>query len=332
MSNPTARYKNGKRLDNASLTPEYDPLQFTDFSARQYRGKIVVLPDGNYEMSVTRPDPRFIGAMAALIRPCDLPVKDRTEEEQAERDAENKKRACRMARQKIRWLVKCIGGDHLLTNTYRETMQDVQRLKKDFQEFVRLVRVKYPEWVYVAVFEKQRSEQPDWSYHLHLAVRGKQDIRWLLRCWLRAIGQPLSEVDAWYIRGEKLGEKSLGAVNVKGQSKKYGSKSLQWKSDRLSSYLTKYISKEFESASKYAKKYWHPKGIEKPEIIKLWLGATNYPDAIREAHDMLYFRGVSHFDKLYGSEELGIVWLSASTERKFWGKVTSSPCPDLLAD
>lgn len=328
-----ARYDSkGHRRDNPYTSPEFNPLVCTDGVTRAYRGKLVVLPNGSYEMSVTRPDTKLLDAMGAAIRPCDLLPKSRTDEEQAERDEENKKRACRMARQKIRHLVKCIGGDHLCTNTYRETMQDMDKLKRDFQEFVRLVRIKYPEWIYVAVFEKQRSDQPDWSYHLHIAVAGKQDIRWLLRCWLRAIGQPLSEVDDWYIRGVKLAEKSFGAVNVKGPDRKYGGKGVQWKADRLSSYLTKYISKEFESASKHAKKYWHPKGIEKPEVIKFWLGATNFPEAIREAHDMLYFRGVDSFDRMFGSMDLGIIWLSASTERKTRHLVTSSPCPDLLAD
>lgn len=321
MRNNTPRYENGKRLDNPYLTPEHNPLNCSDMSQRAFRGKIVVLPDGQFEMSVTRPKPEEVEAMGRTVRPCDMPAKSRTEEEQVERDEENKKRACRLARQKIRWLVKCIGADHLVTNTYREVVQDIEKLKGDFQEFIRLVRVKYPKFVYVAVFEKQRSEEADWSYHLHLAVRGKQDIRWLLRCWLRAIGQPLDEVEDWFLRDVRLGERSFGAVNVKGPDKKYGTKSTQWKADRLSSYLTKYISKEFESAAKHAKKYWAPKGIQKPEIIKLWLGATNYPDAVREAHDMLFYRGVTHFNKLFGSENIGIIWLSASTERKYQNQV-----------
>jgi len=322
------RYKSGQRLDNPLLTPEFNPLNCSDISKRGFRAKIIVLPQGQYEMSVNRPEPEDVEAMGRIVRPCDMPVKSRTEEEQAERDEENKKRACRLARQKIRWLVKCIGGDHLLTPSYRPVVQDIEKVKRDFQEFIRLVRVRYPEFVYVAVFEKQRSDQPDWSYHLHLAVRGKQDIRWLLRCWLRAIGQPIEEVENWFVRGIKLGDKSLGAVNVTGPDKKYGTRSTQWKADRLSSYLTKYISKEFETAAKNAKKYWAPKGLEKPEIIKLWLGATNYPDAVREAHEMLLYRGVTHFNRLFGSESIGIIWITASTERKHIGQC-SQGVPDL---
>lgn len=317
-----AKYKKGVRLDNPNVQIPYNPTLNNDIELRAFRGKIVVLPDGQYEMSVTRPEPNSIEAMGCAIRPCDMPFKSRTEDEQAARDEENKKRACREARKNIRWLVKCIGADHLATNTYREVMQDVEKLKRDHQEYVRLVRIRYPDWTYVVTFEKQRSEQDDWSYHMHYAVRGKQDIKWLLRCWLRAIGQPIDEVEDWYIRGVPLGEKSKGAVNIKGPNRKYKGKSQQWKADRLSSYLTKYISKEFEGAAKHAKKYWCPKGVDRPEIIKLWLDATNFPVAVREAHDMLFYRGVTHFDRLFGTESLGIIWFSASTERKHRGQCT----------
>lgn len=324
MSNITvkaARYKGGVRLDSPYVHNPSNPCLNPDIHLRAYRAKITVLPEGQFEMSVTRPDPASVEAMGRAIPPWDMLPASRTEEEQEQRDIENRQRACRRARQKIRWLVKCLGADHLVTPTYRETMQDIVKLKRDYMEFVRLVRIKYPDWTNVAVFEKQRSEEVDWSYHLHFAVRGKQDIKWLLRCWLRAIGQPLEEVEDWFLRGVALGPKSMGAVNVKGPDKKYGTKSQQWKADRLASYLTKYIAKEFEIVGKYAKKYWHSEKIEKPEIIKLWLGATNYPAAIREAHDMLYFRGVTHFDRLYGNMDLGIVWFSASTEQKYRGAV-----------
>lgn len=315
-----ARYKNGVRLDSPYIHEQHNPCQATDLELRAFRAKITALPDGQYEMSVTRPDPASVEAMGRTVRPCDMPFVERTVEEQEVRDIENKQRACRLARQRIRHLVKCVGADHLATNTYRETMQDMGKLKRDHQEYVRLVRLKYPEWVYVVTFEKQRAEEVDWSYHLHYAVRGKQDIKWLLRCWLRAIGQDFEEIQDWFLRGVSLGARSKGAVNIKGPDKKYGCKSTQWKADRLSSYLTKYISKEFESAAKSAKKYWCPKGIERPEVIKLWLGATNFPDAIREAHDMLFFRGVDRFDRLYGNMGLGIIWFSASTDRKNIGR------------
>jgi len=94
---------------------------------------------------------------------------------------------------------------------------DRDRAAADWKEFVRLFRVRYPEWKYLAVLEKQERG----ALHLHVAVQGKQDIRWLLRCWLLAIGQAPEEVSAWLVGGVKLGEKSLGAVNVEPPKKRW---------------------------------------------------------------------------------------------------------------
>jgi hypothetical protein len=267
-------------------------------------------------------------------RPCDMLPKFRTDEEQFERDAANKKRACRLARQRVRLLAKCIGADHMVTLTYREVVQDMDKLKKDFENFVRAVHVKHPEWVYVATFEKQRVDSPDWSYHMHLAVKGKQDIKYLLRSWLRSIGQPLDEINDWLIRGVKLGERSKGAVNVTKPNKRWSAASntsATWQANKLAAYMTKYIAKEFDTVQKGAKKYWHSKGIEKPEVIKFWLGATNFPDAIKEAYDKLFYAGVTSYDTLHSCEEFGIVWLTASTSRDRIGK-SSTEFADLSED
>ena len=327
-----ARYHKGERLDNPYLETR-NSLLCADGKSRVYRGKLVVLPDGQYELSVNYVDPAMLEAAGRAVRPCDMLPKPRTEEEQAERDAENKVRACRAARHKIRQTAKCIRADHMLTFTYREIMQDIEKLKRDFVRFYRKVHTKYPDWKYVCVFEKQRSEQPDWSYHLHLGVHGKQDIRFLLRCWLEAIGQPLQELNDWAVRGIKLYEKSLGAVNVQAPPKCTYGKSSEWKADRLSSYMTKYISKEFDTVAKGAKKYWASKGIEKPAVLKMWFGATNFGDACKEAFAILHARGVTDFDRLFAAQDLGIVWFSASTEQSMrsW-EGCEQGVPDLLDD
>jgi hypothetical protein len=296
----------------------YSPVNHSkgDLSHRRYRAKLVRLPHGHMEVMVTRPSPESIEAMGQPVRPCDMLPKYRDEEEQAQRDLENKERACRLAKQRVRLLVKCIGADHMVTPTYREVVQDMEKLKRDFKEFVRLVHTRYSEWVYVATFEKQRADEPDWSYHMHLAVKGKQDIKWLRRCWLRAIGQPLDEVNAWYTHGEKLGERSKGAVNVTSPNRRWsGEAGAKWRSNNLAAYMTKYISKEFDSVAKGKKKYWHSKGIDKPSISRFWLGATNFPDAIKEAYNHLFFSGVVEYEKMHSCEELGIVWLTGIIPR-----------------
>ena len=308
-----AKYVDGLRIDGGYPATN-NPLLCKDGKPRLYRSKMTVFPEGVYEMSVNYVDPDMLEAMGQAVRPCDMLAKDRTEEEQAQRDVENKARALRLTRQRIRQLLKMLRADHLLTFTYRETMQDMEKLQRDYKEFCRLFHVKYPDWKCVTVFEKQRSEETDWSYHLHLGVHGKQDIKWLLHCWLRAIGQPEKEVNDWYIRGIKLHEKSVGAVNVQAPNRCTFGKSSEWKADRLAGYMSKYISKEFDTVSKSAKKYWASRGIEKPVVIKTWFSATNFHDACVEAFKLLHARGVTDFDRLYAQMGLGIIWFAASTE------------------
>ena len=74
-----------------------------------------------------------------------------------------------------------------------------------------------------------------------------------------------------HIRDIKLHEKSFGAVNVLAPHRSTYGKSVEWKADRLSGYMTKYLSKEFDTVAKHARKYWRSDGIEKPTVLKMWL-------------------------------------------------------------
>jgi hypothetical protein len=215
--------------------------------------------------------------------------------------------------------MKSIFADHMLNFSYRENVIDRARVKSDWKEFVRLFRIRYPDWSYLAVLEKQERG----SLHIHVAVQGKQDIRWLLRCWLLAIGQPLDDVNGWFTDGIKLGERSLGAVNVEPPKKRWGGAHKQWKRDKLAGYLTKYIGKEFEEADKHAKKYWHSRNVKKPEIRRFWLKAKSYAEAVEEAHDMAYYTGATSIS-MWGDQAAGVVWITGETERRLIGKVTQA--------
>src|SRR5664279_4983564 len=85
-----------------------------------------------------------------------------------ERDAaENRKRATRRARTKVRRLCKAKGLTTLLTLTYRENMQDRERMARDLDVFVKRVRREIPGFEYVCAFERQKRG----AWHAHLAVR-----------------------------------------------------------------------------------------------------------------------------------------------------------------
>lgn len=320
--------------DRPDLKPKSLAQEARDFQQAisrpipEYRAKLVTLPHGQIEVSVTQPDSSgVINARMGFNPLLDCPRKLRTDEEQAERDQENRQRAAKRARQNVRHLVKSAFADHMLTFSYRENVEDRARVAKDWKEFVRLYRVRYPEWKYLAVLEKQERG----ALHIHVAVPGKQDIRWLLRCWLLAIGQLPAEVSAWLLDGVKLAEKSLGAVNLEPPKKRWGSKG-NWSREKLACYLTKYIGKEFEEADKNAKKYWASRNIDKPKVECFWLKAKTYEEAVIEAHDLVYYTGVTSMS-MWGDHAAGVIWITGETERGLIGKTTQEqPDWDLLED
>ncbi len=217
----------------------------------------------------------------------------------AKKDADNLARTVHRARKAVRNLVKSLQADHMLTFSYRENMQDITLLKADWKRFLRMMRGRYPDWQFVSIREKQERG----AYHLHVAVKGKQDIRWILRCWLLAIGQDWEDVQRFYVHKEKLGEKSFGAVNVRAPSKRWGGEGKVWRPEKLAGYLTKYLGKEFQEIFEhYAMRYWHSKGIDKPQIVRFWLGACQFVAAVHEAFDYCHYKGAVNIS-MWGADD-----------------------------
>ncbi|NOT99427.1 MAG: hypothetical protein HOO97_10105 [Sideroxydans sp.] len=287
-----------------------------DMSQKKYRAKLVKLAHGQTEVSVTPYIPPVLKDYNPIPWQDRLP-RFRTDEEEAERDEENRKRSSKRARQNVRYYTKAMLADHMLTFSYRENVIDRVQVAKQWKEFVRLFRIRHPDWSYVAVLEKQERG----SLHIHVAVQGRQDIRWLLRCWLIAIGQPLEDVSQWLVGGVKLAERSLGAVNVEPPKKRWGGGQSHWKRDKLASYLTKYIGKEFEESEKNAKKYWHSNNMAKPEITRFWLRAQTMDEAVLEARDLIFYTGADSLS-CWGEWDAGVLWFTGETRRENIGKVT----------
>lgn len=221
---------------------------------------------------------------------------------QAERDAKAEKSlktSIARARTKVRHQVKAIGGDHMMTLTYRENVQDVEQVKRDWQEFVRLVRLERADWQFVAVPELQDRG----AYHLHVAISGRQDLKHLRRCWYRALGG----------KGDEVGGSTPGQIDVSGPQKRWrvaGSAGLKWDANKLASYMTKYIGKSFDKSIKGAKRYWHSKGV-KAKVVSGWLAATSWNDAVRETYSRLEMYGHFGLDVRARPDD-GIIWLSAA--------------------
>lgn len=227
------------------------------------------------------------------------PVKFRhdelTEEQIARKKIENTERSLRETKKRVRYLCKQIGADHMVTLSYRENMVDLARLKREWKAFARLMHARYPDWKYVVAHEYQDRG----ALHMHVAVRGRQDIKYLRRCWYIALGSS----------PESTGDEAPGAVNVRGPSRRWGSKSMEWKIDKLSGYLTKYMSKTFAMSEANAKRYWASKGVKPPEVVKYWLGATNFVEAVGETYRLLT-KESGQVDAMWCSEGWQSIWMS----------------------
>lgn len=130
----------------------------------------------------------------------------------------NEKRARARAAGAIRRKCLAIKADHLVTLTYRDNVEDRERVLTDLDRLRRMLSRSGYSMPYVAVLECQKRG----AIHPHLAVRGIQDIRLLRRCWYKIVG------------------KAQGQVNVRGP--RPGSSPV-----KLARYISKYISKDIDS-------------------------------------------------------------------------------------
>jgi len=219
-----------------------------------------------------------------------------TEEEQQLKEEENRVRSVRRAKQAVRWQIQRLEADHLLTLSYRENMQDVDKLKHDFDRFRRLMHARYPEWRYVAA----RELQDRGAWHLHLAVKGRQDLNYIRTCWYTVLG----------CLGA-TGDNTLGQVNIEAPRKRFANAG-NWKAGKLANYLTKYIDKGFDGLEHSSKRYWASKGAPKPVITRYWLsgdktqiildtfdiamyhGMEDFPSALHQSlkHNLIYMQGL----------------------------------------
>lgn len=97
----------------------------------------------------------------------------------------NQQRAWSRAKGVIRLKCLAIGADHLVMLTYRENIQDRTRVLEHMEQFHRMLGRAGATLQYVTVLEYQKRG----AIHLHIAVKGFQDIRLLRRCWYKVVGQ-----------------------------------------------------------------------------------------------------------------------------------------------
>ncbi|OGA35312.1 MAG: hypothetical protein A3G80_07650 [Betaproteobacteria bacterium RIFCSPLOWO2_12_FULL_62_13b] len=179
-------------------------------------------------------------------------------------------RAVRRARSHLRRLVLSANADHLLTLTYRNNVTDFEQASADLARFIRRVKSYLPEWVYIAVPERQQRG----AWHWHLAVIGWQDVDLLRSSWRHVVGD--------------------GNIDVQKPKSRTANRRLA-----LVKYLGKYLAKGFKDGNRVLNghRYRASLGIQVPcKTIEL---LPEYPGNVSQyAQDMLRLHAGS----------LGFVW------------------------
>lgn len=215
-----------------------------------------------------------------------------TDEELEQKRLEYRERAARYAKKQVHYSIRQINADHMITLTTRDPITDRAEFFEVFTRFIRLVRNKVlfenhllssprREFNYVAVPELQERG----AFHMHMAVHGKQDIKFLNACWYVALGGSPTD----------KGDNTKGAVNVVYFKRRFSGYRSEIKTTRLVSYLTKYVTKDFFNDDNLGQhRYSRSRGIPKPYESKQFLQSCaqigkGFVDAIIEVNEILKF-------------------------------------------
>ncbi|RRW87691.1 hypothetical protein EGJ54_25340 [Pandoraea apista] len=209
-----------------------------------------------------------------------LPKAKRGESENSE---DNQMAAAKRAKQQVRLRCKAIGADRMITLTYRENMQDKERLKRHFDALRRRLN-KIQDFQYIAVPERQRRG----AWHLHIAVKGRQNYRVLRAIWQSIVGP------------------NNGNVDVRNPFRQRGLR------HKLAAYLGKYLTKDFAEHKMNEKRYWTSRGIVVPERHPIdHILSDDAPRAIVLAFEAAQEVGASLDQcQVFWSQDLGCFWLA----------------------
>lgn len=133
---------------------------------------------------------------------------------------EDIQRANSRAKTMVRRKIMTMGADHLLTVTFKDNVTDPKYAWRCWSQFVRKIKDRFPKYHYVVVAEYQKRG----AIHFHAAVKGYQNVRYLRQCWYSIVGE------------------GNGSINIAYKG--------EYRPHQIAGYLTKYITKEFESDSK----------------------------------------------------------------------------------
>jgi hypothetical protein len=164
--------------------------------------------------------------------------------------------AARRAKTQVRKRCKMISADQMVTLTYRENMQDMDRLQRDIKAFVARVRALGP-FEYVLAIEPQARG----ALHVHMACQAFP--KWMKNQY----GIKVKSYDLIRSIWRSVVGLDNGTANMT-RPRRNGP-------HRIACYISKYVSKTLEDAAFNAKSYWSSRGIPKPKVTKLWFAASD---------------------------------------------------------
>lgn len=214
--------------------------------------------------------------------------------ERGEGDREkNIERAARRAKTAVRRRCKAIQANCMVTLTYRENMQDKDRMMRDFKAFRKRLE-SIGDFEYVAITEPQARG----ALHLHIAcqqfpayLKNEHGVRvksyaLISSMWSRVIGR---------------GNGNVNFTKPRGRNSAH----------RIASYIGKYLAKQMETALN-KKKYWSSKGIVVPKPERIWFaGDMDTFDIVVEVAKRFHLNGYSDICQ-YADRQNQFLWFSAS--------------------
>ncbi|GEK92228.1 rolling circle replication-associated protein [Alkalibacterium kapii] len=166
-----------------------------------------------------------------------------------ERDEENAGRSARRSKKAVRDYVACNTFTHFVTLTFRDEQsgKDDYRLKV-LTNWLRYMKKKHGKFNYVVIPERHK----DGRLHFHGAVDLTEFE--LEKAYNKETGKPIIR-HGNHVRDIIEWQKNNG----------WGSAEIIRDQKKTANYMTKYITKDFETTvSKHKKKYWCSKGLNKP--------------------------------------------------------------------
>ena len=167
-----------------------------------------------------------------------------------EANEKNEERSCRRARTKVRRLAKWKRLDTMLTLTYQAEQNDRGVAQKHLAAFLRRVKRVIPGFEYIAVPEQQKRG----AWHWHIAVRKLYAGYWVSGTY----------VHSWKLLRSIWRSVIQGGGNIDVQASGKPGRSVR----KLSSYLTKYITKGFASGVRHQNRY-QASGCDLPDAVVL---------------------------------------------------------------